>query len=212
MDQDVLNTIPSTGTKDEIVMVVDCSTSMHNIQAEAQAGVNQFIKDQQEIEGGANLTLVEFASAATILHEHIDINEVPEYTLNPDGWTALCDGIGKGIASVPDTDGKVVIVVVTDGGENASKELNADDIKKLIEDKKEAGWEFVFLAANQDAIATGSNYGFDANASINFAANAQGATQAYGAAAVYTSSLRTKSKQEATLDLEQTIADSDELG
>lgn len=211
MDQNILETIPSTGPKDEIVMVVDCSTSMNKIKDEAQSGVNQFIQDQRTVEGGANFTLVEFDSQSRVLHEGIDINEVPVYTLNPDGWTALCDGIGKGIASVPETDGKVVIVVVTDGGENASKELNASDVKKLIEEKKEAGWEFIFLAANQDAIAAGGNYGFDADASINFAANSAGATQAYGAAALYTTSLRTKSKLGAVQDLKKVVNDASDL-
>lgn len=209
---DIWNTIPDAGAaKDEIVCVVDCSTSMRNIRDEAQDGINQFVKEQQEVDGGAYFTLVEFDNHSKVVHDRININEMVDYKLIPRGMTALCDAIGSACAAVKPTDGKTIIVVVTDGDENASQELNADDVKTLITEKKEAGWEFIFLAANQDAIKTGGNYGFDAAASINFAATANGATQAYDAASLYTTSLRTKSKMDAVGDLMKKVSDTPEL-
>ena len=204
---DLINNMIPQSPKDEIVMIVDCSTSMRSIQTEAQDGINQFIKEQQEVDGGANFTLVEFDNHSKVIHERIDINSVPGYELEPRGMTALCDAIGSACAAVENTDGKIIIVIVTDGDENASQELNAADVKTLITEKQEAGWEFIFLAANQDAIATGANYGIAQDTSINYDANAQGATFAYNAASTYTRSLRTKSKAEAVVDLQTTVDD-----
>lgn len=59
--------------------------------------------------------------------------------------------------------GRVVVAIVTDGQENASREFTADKVKKLIEEKQASGWDFVFLGADLNAITAAKNYGFAAS-------------------------------------------------
>lgn len=191
---------------DEIICIVDRSGSMSIIQPDAEGGVNTFIKEQKSVDDrGAYITIVEFDNEYNKVVDHVDVNMVLPYKLVPRGFTALLDAIGTTINSVDmstvDPNGKIIVVVVTDGDENASKEFTRDQIFKMITEKKEAGWEFIFLAANQDAISTGVGFGFDANTSVNFAATGQGVAYAYNTANSYTTSLRTKSKDEAVRDL-----------
>lgn len=185
----------ATGT-DEIVCIVDRSGSMNKIRDEAQGGLNAFIKEQAEV-GKANLTIVEFDNVVDTVCDQVDINEAEEYTLSPRGMTALLDAIGMvvGDADKYNTDdGKTIVVIVTDGKENNSREWKRDTIFDLITERKEAGWEFLFLASNQDAIAVGNSYGFAAEDSLSFGDNSRGIAAGTAAATGYVGSLRTMSK------------------
>lgn len=185
----------STGT-DSIVCIVDRSGSMSAIRKDAEGGLNTFINDQKKI-GAANLTIVEFDNKIEMVCEQIDINDAKEYSLKPRGMTALLDAIGTVVSQHEkyDTkDGKTIIAVITDGGENSSREWDRDSVFKMINERKEAGWEFMFLASGQDAINVGMQYGFDKNSTMSFANSAEGVQDAYMAQSVYTTSLRTMSK------------------
>lgn len=188
----------SNGT-DEIVCIVDRSGSMSSIRTDAAGGLNAFIEEQKGV-GKAQLTIIEFDTTVDTVCDQVDINEAAEYELKPRGMTALLDAIGTVIGD-PDKyetdDGKTIVVIVTDGGENSSKEWTHDKITKLIEQRKEDGWEFLFLASNQDAIAVGSSYGFAAEDSVSFANNSRGIEDAMMMQSSYVGSLRTMSKGEA---------------
>jgi len=187
--------IKSKGT-DEIICIVDRSGSMNLIRDEAQGGLNGFIEDQKKV-GKANLTIVQFDNEINCVCDKVNLTEAEEYVLKPRGMTALLDAIGYVISDkekYTSKDGKTIVVVVTDGDENCSKEWNKDKIFKLINERKDDGWEFMFLAAGQDAISTATNYGFDADSAVSFAANGMGATHAHEAMSVYTCSLRSGSK------------------
>lgn len=184
---------------DEIVCIVDRSGSMSGIREDAQGGLNEFIKEQSRV-GAANLTIVEFDDGVNTVCDRVNINEAKEYALRPRGRTALLDAMGLVIGNelkYNAPDGKTIVVIVTDGGENASREWNRDQIFDLIKERKEAGWEFLFLASNQDAISVGSSYGFAAEDSVSFANNARGIVGATAVATGYVGSLRTMSKGDA---------------
>ena len=88
-----------------------------------------------------------------------------------------------------DRPGNVIVVVVTDGEENSSREHTAETVKALIKDQQEKyGWEFIFLAAGQDAIATGAGYGFAAGNSMTF--NADNIAQTIDTASSYVTAYR----------------------
>jgi hypothetical protein len=88
----------------------------------------------------------------------------------PRGGTALFDAIGKTIEDL-NTDRDVVFVIITDGEENSSREYKREAIMKMIETQTEAGWKFLFLAANQDAIKAGGSIGIKASNSMNYSSN-----------------------------------------
>jgi len=187
--------------KDEIICIVDRSGSMNAICSDAEGGLNAFIKEQKEIEGGANFTLVEFNNTTDKIYDRVDISTVEDYKLRPYGGTALLDAIGLTLSDYPETEGNKVVVIVTDGEENASREYSREVIFNMITELTEKGWDFLFLAANQDAISAGGSLGIDAAHTMNFAYSDEGTHDAYAAMNTYTSSVRTKGKAAAIDDL-----------
>jgi hypothetical protein len=72
------------------------------------------------------------------------------------------------------------VIITTDGLENSSKEFTLKQIKEMITHQTEVyKWEFIFLAANQDAILTGQAMGISKNSSLTYANSAAGTTEAY---------------------------------
>ncbi len=186
---------------DEIILIVDRSGSMSSIVLDAQGGINSFIEEQKK-EGNANLTMIEFDHTINPLYKQVDIKEATEYTLKPRGSTALYDAIGATLANADSvkTTGLKIVVIVTDGGENASSEWTQTNVFERIESLKEAGWDFLFLAANQDAMATGMGLGIEAGETVSFAPNSIGTQSAYLVASTYTSNLRGGMSKGATMD------------
>lgn len=171
----------------EIVVIVDRSGSMVAIQRDAQGGLNTFIDEQKKLPGEATLTLVQFDTEYEMLCENKPIRDVQPYVLTPRGATALLDAMGITIAKIgerlsktPEAQrpGKVLVAVITDGEENSSKEFTREKVFEMIKHQREVyKWEFVFIAANQDAIQAGASYGI-ANA-MNFAPTGMGVSCAY---------------------------------
>jgi len=151
-----------------------------------EGGLNSFIEEQKQFPGQALLTLAQFDDEYEIVHPIMDIKDVPAYTLTPRGFTALLDGIGKFITEVgeqlskkPEDErpGKVIICIVTDGGENASKEWkDPEQVKKLIKQQQdEYQWEIIFLGANIDAVRTAQGMGIHARSAMTYdVGNARG--------------------------------------
>ncbi len=153
----------------DITMVVDRSGSMGAIRTDAEGGINSFISQQSKEPGEALLTLVQFNTQYEFIHSGTPIKQVPPYKLEPTGSTALLDAVGRAInetgarlAAMDETQrpGLVVVVIVTDGQENASREFNRAHIRQMIEHQQSVyDWQFTFLAANQDAFAEGASLG-----------------------------------------------------
>jgi len=128
-------------------------------------------------EGKAYITLVQFDDRYEINYKSIPVTEAENLILGenfkPRGRTALLDAIGKTIEELK-TDRDVVFVIITDGEENASREYKREAIMKMIETTTEEGWNFLFLAANQDAIKTGGSIGIKGGNSITYASTDSG--------------------------------------
>lgn len=183
--------------KTEIILVTDRSGSMASINAAACAGINSFIEEQQNLPGEARITAVFFDDLyeERLQGQPLD-SWVPLRSVDPRGMTALRDAIGetilrqgKRIADEGWAD-LVICVVTTDGAENASKKHSPADVKRLVEQAQARGWQFIFLAANQDAVVTGAQYAFKAETSYTFDANEVGTKAGYSAASTTTRSLR----------------------
>lgn len=158
----------------EIVVVLDRSGSMSSIGKATVEGFNKFLDEQKNSEGEAFLTLVQFDDRYEMDYQSLPVKDATPLILGenfvPRGSTALFDAIGKTIEEL-DTDHDVVFVIITDGEENASRVYKREAIMKMIETQTEAGWKFLFLAANQDAIKAGGSIGIRGSNSINYSSN-----------------------------------------
>ena len=166
----------------EIVVVVDRSGSMESIRDDAIGGFNSFLNEQKAVKGKANLTLVMFDDQYEVVYDSVDIQDVQPMTretLVPRGSTALNDAIGKSLANLEvKNPKKAIIVILTDGAENSSKEWTGAKVKEKVEAAQTKGWEIVFLAANIDAAATAGTYGMAQGSARGFAPNAAGVLNA----------------------------------
>lgn len=151
----------------EIAYILDMSGSMNPHAEAAVTGFNDFLREQQSIEGLARITLVLFDDQYEMPIDSLPVGEVctiDTEIYRPRGTTALLDAIGKTVKSfrkrIKDLPKKsrpdqVIFAIFTDGLENASRKYSWQDIADKIQKRQEKdGWEFLFLAAGQDAIAT----------------------------------------------------------
>lgn len=171
----------------EIAFVLDRSGSMNPIAGDAIGGFNTFLASQQALPGEARLTLVLFDHEYLVVHDNVAIRQVPSLdakTFVPRGMTALLDAVGRTIddvgvrlAATPEDQrpAKVIVAILTDGQENASRDYTFSRVAGMIKHQQEKySWEFLFLAANQDAIAAAGALSIGAKDAIAFQATAQG--------------------------------------
>lgn len=174
-----------TNEKTQIICILDRSGSMSSIMTDSIGGFNTFLKQQKELKDEATLTVALFDDKYELLYDDVNINKVEELTNKiwfPRGTTALYDAIGKTINTVKanharlgdERPSKVLVCIVTDGMENASHEYKLDSIKKLIKECENDDWNFMYLAANQDAFAVGTSFGVSAGNTFTYKANAMG--------------------------------------
>jgi Mg-chelatase subunit ChlD len=158
----------------DIIVVLDRSGSMDSIGKSTVEGFNTFLKEQKAAKGEATLTLIQFDNEIQTDYLNEQLTNVKDLVLGetfvPRATTALFDAVGQTIAKTK-TKNDVVFVIITDGFENASREYDQSKVFKMIEDKKKEGWNFLFLAANQDAMKSGAAIGISASNSMTFNAN-----------------------------------------
>jgi len=176
-----------TNERTHIICILDSSGSMSSIMSDSIGGFNQFLKEQRELPDEATLTVALFDSNYNyqLLYDFVDIKKAKDLTSKewyPRNMTALYDAIGKTInadkarlARLGDeAPSKVLVCVVTDGLENDSKEYTVNDIKKLVKDCEKDDWNFIYLAANQDAFEVGSGFGISYGNTHTYVASADG--------------------------------------
>ena len=177
-----------------ISMVIDRSGSMNSIRQDTIGGLNTFLDEQRKDPENTRITYVQFDDVYEVVYDNVEVKYIPEITREhfvPRGMTALLDAIGKTIhrtasfiAAQPESErpNKVVFVIVTDGHENASHDFTRSAIHELITSKQAEDWQFVFLAANQDAIATGTSFGIRSTSNMNYTAGKVGVKNVFAAA------------------------------
>mgnify|MGYP000938688440 CR=1 FL=1 len=176
----------------EIAFVLDRSGSMNPIADDAIGGFNTFLAAQQSPPGEARLTLVLFDHEYLVPHRGVGIGAVPPLdadTYVPRGMTALLDAVGRTmddlgarLAAMPEADrpAKVIVAILTDGQENASRDYTFAKVSAMIKHQQEKySWEFIFLAANQDAIAAAGAISIQPKDAIAFQATPMGVRAAH---------------------------------
>ena len=190
----------------ELVFILDRSGSMSGLESDTIGGYNALLEKQKKEDGEAVMTTVLFDDMYELLHDRINLKGIApitdrEYFVR--GCTALLDAIGRTIKKIGNAQKhtaeeeraeKVMVVITTDGLENASREYSYDKVHRMIEHQKERyGWEFIFLGANIDAIGTAAKFGIDANHSANYNHDSEGTRLNYDVISDAVTSLRCNS-------------------
>jgi uncharacterized protein YegL len=162
----------------EIGIVLDESGSMSVCKKDTIGGVNEFLQSQRKVKGDANVTLVKFSDYYKIINDGTPIQHVAELNednYTPSNTTALLDAVGKTINNIGnhlskmsenDRPSKVIILIITDGEENASHEFSKTKVTEMITHQKEKySWEFIFIGA--DINAWGAEIGISSNVNIS---------------------------------------------
>lgn len=182
-------------TRAHVALLVDRSGSMWQIREEAESGVRNFLAEQRKLDSvKVTVSLFHFDEFYERVYGPVKTVDAPAYELKPRGGTALYDAIGHAITDTrvdlekatvagkePD---KVVLVIMTDGRENRSREFSFEAMTALIEAQKKAGWQIVFLAGTPDSVAIGHASGLT---TTSYDPHTKGSTRAvYNAASTAT--------------------------
>ena len=188
-----------------LLLIIDRSGSMATIRDDMVGGVTSLLANQAALPGTLTVDIVTFDDH--IEHQAFFADPATvQVTLEPRGMTALFDALGESLEGFRSAlqalpaharPAQVQVLVVTDGHENASTRYSREQIKRLITDLKvEAGWDFVYQGANQDAILVGVDLGFDAGSSLTYSADADSVGASSAVLNRYLTDVRRGSKKE----------------
>lgn len=185
---------PATSTsspKNETLIhfVLDETGSMSWCADATISSFNEYLGTQRTVNDGntCRVSLTKFSDTGRVIrtpnqtganvrvvYESKDVHSAPQLTrqtYQPNGGTNLYDAIGATIAKLDASvkeNQNVLVVIMTDGEENASREYNAQQIKALVEQRQAKGWTFVYLGANQDAWKVGSTFGLSKGQTLSY--------------------------------------------
>lgn len=197
-----------------ITVILDRTGSMQDIRDDIIGGFNTFLEQQQQQAGTATMTLVQFDSKDPyeVIYSFRSIKEISPLTSKtyiPRASTNLFDAIGHGIIDLEtqlsrlkaeEYPSKILFVIVTDGKENASTKFSRQQVNKMIEQKKEEGWEFLFLSSDIEAIEDAKSVGVDQKSVMAFQKDQEGTQLAWARLSDYTSLYRRGLKEKLQFD------------
>lgn len=162
----------------DITIIFDRSGSMSSMQEAVVEGFNSFVKEMKDTPGDSKWTLIQFDDRDSargageefplVSFEQKGEREVPFLTADdykPRGGTALIDAVCSTIQKVSsrvsgqEDHTKVIMMIVTDGCENQSREFNNRRMREMIGETQGRGWQYIYLGANQDSFAEAGNIG-----------------------------------------------------
>ena len=187
----------------ELVFIIDRSGSMAGLEADTIGGFNSMIEKQKKLDGKAYVSTVLFDNVSEVIHDRVDIENVEPMTERDyyvRGCTALLDAVGGAIhhignvhkyARPEDVPEKTMFIITTDGMENASHNYSSERVKEMIRRQEEKyGWEFIFVAANIDAVETAERIGIRRERAANYSHTKGGTKRLYDAVEHYCCSFR----------------------
>lgn len=187
-----------------IAVVADRSGSMATIEKDMNGGLKTFLEDQRKEPGTLTVDITTFDTTVETPNKWAAVDDIKFPVIVPRGGTALYDALGQTVVSLGESlaalpeerrPGKVIVLVVTDGQENSSREYRgkpgADAVKALVETQREDfQWEFIFLGANIDSFDVAGGLGFAQGSTINYGANSGDVSNVLRAASAYVTTTR----------------------
>ena len=193
----------------ELVFILDRSGSMSGLESDTIGGYNSFLEKQKEEDGSCLVSTVLFNQHSKVIHDRVDLVKIEKMERKDylaSGTTALIDAMGDAIHHIKnvhkyirkeDVPENTIFVIITDGLENASHKYSSDDVKKMVEQQKEKGWEFLFLGANIDAVETARTYGIAEDRTSDYLCDEAGIEKNFDALSKSVKSFRACGKIEA---------------
>lgn len=175
-----------TNGQTELVFILDRSGSMAGLESDTIGGFNGMIAQHRSEGGDVLVSTVLFDHEHEVVHDRVRIADVPALTSKEyytRGCTALLDAMGDAIhhiknvhkyARPEDRPARTMFIITTDGMENSSTRYTADQVRAMVKQQEEAGWAFVFLGANIDAVQVAGGLGIRPEFAAEFACDAAG--------------------------------------
>ena len=175
-----------TNGQTELVFILDRSGSMAGLESDTIGGVNGMLAQHRSEGGDVLVSTVLFDHENEVIHDRVRIADVPALTSKEyytRGCTALLDAMGDAIhhiknvhkyARPEDRPARTMFIITTDGMENSSTRYTADQVRAMVKQQEEAGWAFVFLGANIDAVEVAGGLGIRPEFAAEFACDAAG--------------------------------------
>lgn len=169
------------------LLIIDASGSMSNLVNDVKGGIKQTFEDIKQADMDPSLfkhtrkktksrTIVyDFSEKPVLLCDEADSEKLDSAiaeNYKTRGSTALYDAIGEAFALVPADEKKVMVTIITDGEENASRKFSGAQIKEIIEAKKANGWAILFIGADEKCINTARSIGVSSGNTMAFTAEA----------------------------------------
>lgn len=162
-------------SKTHILFILDKSGSMEIAKSQTISGFNEYVETLKKrySDGSVKFTLSVFDTAVQTLQNDVALEEIlplSDATYVPSGLTALYDAVQSEVNKIKaGKKDRVLVIIMTDGEENSSKEATRAGVFQLISEKESEGnWTFVFLGANQDSWESGSKINIAAGNTSNY--------------------------------------------
>jgi uncharacterized protein YegL len=207
----------------EIVYILDRSGSMSGLEPDTIGGFNSMMEKQKKTGEKAVVSTVLFDDVCEVIHDRVPIEKIEKMTDKQyyvRGCTALLDAVGGAIhhignvhkyARQEDRPEKTIVVITTDGMENASCRYSREKIEKMVKrQQKKYGWEFIFIGANIDAYAEAQKYGIRKDRAVNYVCDDIGTANVYaGVSKAVCSVMMAESAMDAEEELNRCAWDED---
>lgn len=179
--------------KTHVAMILDSSGSMEPTKQETIGGFNEQLATLRSLQTEShqiNVTFTIFGTKSDTVYVDRPISEVAdltEETYKPSGWTSLYDAVGTTIVRLEDEvisakDDAFLIMIVSDGQENMSKEYTSKSLSAVINRLKATDhWTFTYLGSNQDLAQVQETLGVDAGNLCSYSSDAGGTTKGFAA-------------------------------
>ena len=175
----------------ELVFILDRSGSMAGLEADTIGGFNAMLEKQRRIPGEVLVSTVLFNGESEVIHDRVPLRDVPKMdgeTYTVGGSTALLDAVGGAIRHIrnvhkyarpEDRPEKTLFVITTDGMENSSCRYTYRDVRRMLLQQEDKGWEFIFLGANIDAAAEAGRIGIRPERAADYHSDSDGTALNY---------------------------------
>ena len=186
-----------TNGQTELVFILDRSGSMSGLESDTIGGFNGMLTQHRSEGGDVLVSTVLFDHENEVIHDRVRVADVPTLTSKEyytRGCTALLDAMGDAIhhiknvhkyARPEDRPARTMFIITTDGMENSSTRYTADQVRAMVKQQEEAGWEFVFLGANIDAAEEAGAIGVDRENAVTYSNTHTGVRANYDAVSAY---------------------------